>query len=224
MSAANRVSNINLYAVEDKADNDKKFEIECANADVKFEGQQDMKMKFGSYGFYEGAAYFDLGSRFSSLENDTTGSDNAAAIVQLQADVASESVARQSADTSNSNSLVAEVNARTSAVQGVQSALDVQEAKQESDRATSDAAIMAETVARSAADSAEEARAMAAEAALGVRCDNIISNSDPASLDSLSELLTAYQAADASLGTSITNALARITALEDQFAELTNNA
>ena len=224
MAAANRVSNINLYAVEDKNDNDKKFEIECVNADVKFEAAQAGKFKFSSYEFYEGASYFDLGSRFSSLENDTTGSDNAAAITQLQSDLAAEAVSRQSADTQNSNSISAEVSARTTAVQAVQDALDVQEAKQESDRAASDAAIAAEAVSRSAAVSAEQARAEAAEAALGVRIDNVISNADPASLDSLSELLTAYQAADSSLGDSIAAALVRIQALEDQFAELTADA
>ena len=100
----------------------------------------------------------------------------------------------------------------------------MQEAKQESDRAASDAAIAAESASRSAAVSAEQARAEAAEAALGVRIDNVISNADPASLDSLSELLTAYQAADSSLGDSIAAALVRIQALEDQFAELTNDA
>ena len=224
MAGVNRVSNLNLYASEDKTDNDKKFEIETSNSDVKFEAAQSAKFKFSDYSFYTGAAYWDLDSRFASLENSTTGSDNASAIAQLQSDLAAEQVARQSADTSNSNSLTAEVNARTTAVQSVQDALDVQEAKQESDRAASDAAISQEATDRATAVNAEQQRAEAAEAALGVRIDNIISNADPASLDSLSELLTAYQAADSSLGDSIAAALVRVQALEDKLAELTQDS
>ena len=224
MAASNRVSNINLYAVEDKNDNDKKFEIEATNADVKFEAAQDAKFKFSSYGFYDGAAYFDLNSRFASLENSTTGSDNAAAIAQLQVDLAAEAVSRQSADTQNSNSITAEVSARTTAVQAVQDALDTQEAKQESDRAASDAAISQEVSDRQSAVSSEQARAEAAEAALGVRIDNVIGASQPEALDSLKELVEAYTAADSSLGDSIAAALVRIQALEDKFDELTADA
>ena len=224
MAAANRVSNINLYAVEDKTDNEKKFEIECVNADVKFEAAQGAKFKFSAYEFYEGASYFDLGSRFASLENSTTGSDNAAAITQLQTDLAAESVSRQSQDTANANSIAAEVAARTTAVQAVANDLDTQEAKQESDRAASDAAIAQEVTDRQSAVSAEQARAEAAEAALGVRIDNVIGASQPENLDSLKELMEAYEAADSSLGNSISAALVRIQALEDKMSELTQDA
>ena len=219
--ASVRSSQINLYAVEDKSDNDKKFDIETSNADVKFEAAQAMKMKFASYEFYENSTYFDLGSRFSALESSTVGADNASAIAQLQADLAAEQTSRLSADTANSNSITAEVSARTTAVQAVQNALDVQEAKQESEKTASDAAIAQEVTDRQAAVTAEQQRAEAAESALGVRIDNIISNTDPASLDSLSELLTAFQSADSSLSDSIAAALVRLTAVEDQLAALT---
>ena len=219
--ASARSSQINLYAVEDKSDDDKKFDIETTNADVKFEAAQAMKMKFSSYEFYEGAAYFDLGSRFSALESSTVGADNSAAIAQLQADLAAESTSRLSADTANSNSITAEVSARTTAIQQVQNALDVQEAKQESEKTASDAAIAQEVSDRQAAVTAEQQRAELAEQALGTRIDNIISNTDPASLDSLSELLTAFQSADSSLSDSIAAALVRLTAVEDQLAALT---
>lgn len=224
MASSNRVSNLNLFSYEDKADNTKKFEIEASSSDVKFEAEQSGKFKFGSYEFFSGAAYWDLDSRFSSLENDNTGSTNAAAISQLQTDLAAEAVSRQAADTTNSNSISAEVSARATAVQAVQDALDVQEAKQESDRAASDAAISAEAVSRAAADSAEQTRALAAEAALGVRIDNVIGAAQPEALDSLKELVDAYTAADSSLGDSIAAALVRIQALEDKLDELTADA
>ena len=223
MAGAARVSNINLYSVEDKTDDSKKFEIECVAADVKLEAAQKAKFKFSSYEFFENATYFDLGSRFASLENDSTGSDNAAAITQLQADLAAEAVSRQSGDVANSNSISAEVSARTTAVQGVADDLATQAAKQESEKDASNAAISQEVTDRQAAVSAEQQRAEAAEAALGVRIDNVLSNSDPASLDSLSELLAAYQSADASLGNSITQALARISDLEAKVAALTDD-
>ena len=223
MAAANRVSNLNLYSNEDKLDDTKRFSVEVTSSDVQFEGAQAGKFDFESYQFKEGATYFNLASRFSSLETDTTGSDNAAAITQLQADLASETVARTAADTTLTNSVSAEVSARASGDQALQQALDAQELKQETDRQNSDNLIAQEAVDRAASVSAEEARAMAAESALSTRIDNVISNADPASLDSLSELLTAYQAADSSLGDSIAAALVRIQALEDKISELTDD-
>ena len=226
MASTNRSSNINLYSVEDKLDGDYKFEIENTQSDVKFEAgaSQDAKFKFSSYQFHKGASYFDLDVRFSGLENDTTGADNAAAIVVLQAADATEAVARQAADTSNSNATQAEVNARVLAVAVVQGALDAQEAKQETEKDASNAAVAAEEAARITAVAAEAATARAAEVALGVRIDNVLSNTDPANLDSLSELLAAYSAADSSLGNLIAAAVVRIETLEAQILELTQNA
>lgn len=52
---------------------------------------------------------------------------------------------------------------------------------------------------------AEISRALSAEAALGVRIDGVLSNIDPAALDSLSEVVTAFQAADSDLNSAITS-------------------
>jgi hypothetical protein len=49
----------------------------------------------------------------------------------------------------------------------------------------------------------ETNRAIAAEAALGSRIDNVLANTDAVALNSLSELVTAFQAADGNLTTSI---------------------
>jgi hypothetical protein len=79
---------------------------------------------------------------------------------------------------------------------------------------------MAEAVATAVAQvessiSAEVVRATAAEAALGQRIDNVVSNLDPVALDSLTEVVQAFQNADgslvdslSSLGTSTTSAIA----------------
>lgn len=51
--------------------------------------------------------------------------------------------------------------------------------------------------------SSETTRATTAESALGSRIDSVISNTDPAALDSLSELVSAFEAADSSLNGAI---------------------
>jgi hypothetical protein len=51
----------------------------------------------------------------------------------------------------------------------------------------------------------EITRAQNAEAALGTRIDNVLSNVTPGSLDSLSEVVSAFQAADSSLNGAITS-------------------
>ena len=51
----------------------------------------------------------------------------------------------------------------------------------------------------------EVTRATAAETALGTRIDNVLSNVTPGSLDSLSEVVSAFQAADSSLNGAITS-------------------
>lgn len=75
-----------------------------------------------------------------------------------------------------------------------------------------DGLIATEQTARIAADSdlasdiaAEETRALAAESALGTRIDNVLSNVTAGSLDSLSEVVAAFEAADSSLNGAITS-------------------
>lgn len=68
----------------------------------------------------------------------------------------------------------------------------------------------------------EVARAGTAEAALGVRIDHVLSNTDPVALDSLAEIVTAFQAADSSLNGAITSLAASAgTGLTDEVARAT---
>lgn len=222
-SSAQRSSYINLYSVEDVTDNAYKLQLENKQAKIALSGASDFEMDFPAYKFVKADdSVFDLETRFAALESDNSSATNATAITQLQVDLAAEQVARQSADTSNSNLITAEVNNRTTAVQGVQSAVDAEAVTARAAEAANASAISSEESARISAVAAEASRAQAAEVALGVRIDNVLSNADPASLDSLSELLSAFQSADNSLQTSITNALARIQTLEDQVSELTS--
>ena len=46
--ASSRTSELFLYAGEDKSQDDKKVSIDVSNADMKFEGPQDVVAKFNS--------------------------------------------------------------------------------------------------------------------------------------------------------------------------------
>jgi len=213
MSAA-RSSYINLYASDDLAEDNYKAQMSCDSADVEFAGPQDLMFDFNAYQFKKAdSSVFDLETRFQSLESDQVPANNTAAIAAVAADLAAETVARQSADTSNGNLITAETAARTSSVQAVQTALDTQEAKQVADDAARAADIAAEASARATAISAEETRALAAEASLQSQITNILSNSDASVIDSVAELLSHVNAEDATL-------LGQIAALQTDFAAL----
>jgi hypothetical protein len=81
------------------------------------------------------------------------------------------------------------------------------------------AAIIAEETARIAALSAETSARESADTALNTRIDNVLSNIDPAALDSLTEIIDAYNAADSSLTQAISDlASASATALANEAA------
>ena len=227
-SSAQRTSELNLYASEDKSVDDKKVQIDVSNADMKFEGPQDFKADFASYKFkkQEGAdrVYYDLEQRFVALESDSSSATNAAAISQLQSDLAAEAVSRQAADTTNSNAISAEVSARATAVQAVQDALDVQEAKQESDKAAHEAAIAQEVSDRQAAVAAEAATRAADVNGLQSQITAILGGALAEDLNSLSEVISAYTAGDTTLAAQAAGMLARLDTIESILSQLTDHS
>ena len=226
--ASSRTSELFLYAGEDKSQDDKKVSIDVSNADMKFEGPQEFKVDFGAYKFKKqvGASreYYDLESRFVSLESDTSAATNASAITQLQADLAAEAVSRQSGDTSNSNAISAEISARTAAVQAVQDALDVQEAKQETDKAAHEAAIAQEVSDRQAAVASEAASRASDVAGLQGQITSILGGALAEDLNSLSEVISAYQAGDTTLANQAAGILSRLSVIEGILSELTDHS
>ena len=219
-----RSSKIYLYAEEDVTVDDKKVSVDVSNAEVDFLGPQDIKFDFQSYKFKKDSSFYDLEVRFAALEGDGSSATNAAAITQLQSDLASEQVARQSADTSNSNAITAEVSARTTAVAAVQSALDSQISDQEADHTAALAAVAQEVSDRAAAVSAESAARSADISGLQGQITNILGGALAADLDSLSEIIAAYQQGDTTLATQTADLLARISQLEQIVSELTNHS
>jgi len=221
--SANRSSHINLYAKEDKSDNAYRVEFEADQADFKVSGAQDFVLDFAQYQFTKADdSIFDLETRFDALETDATGANNAAAITALQADLAAEAVARQAGDTSNSAATTAEVDARVIAVAAVQAEVDAEEIRAAAAEAVNAAAIVAQTALRVSGDATEQARALAAEAALGTRIDNVLSNTDAASLDSLTEILAHISSEDATLLAAVAAAQAKADENAARLDELCN--
>jgi len=129
--------------------------------------------------------------------------DRAAGDASLSSDVADEASARQSADS-------AEQSARESADSSLQANIDAEAGT----RGTADAALSgrldvleADPVTKSYVDTwgGDEANTRsAADANLQSQIDNLTSNLDPAALDSLTEIVGAFQAADSDLTAAVT--------------------
>jgi len=224
---SSKSSYIQLYDDESKHD-DYKFQLENKQAKLvfkDFKGDRDLEFEAGAYKFKYGAGLsFDLKSRFDSVEAEVDALQADQGVANNAAAIAAEIVDRTAADTALQNQITAEISSRATAVQAVQDALDVQEAKQVTDDTAQTAALTAEASARAAAVTAEENRAVAAEASLQSQITNILSNADPASLDSLAEIVSHITTEDATLAASIATLQAKVDDLEAKLDELTNSA
>ena len=221
---ASRSTDLFLYSSVDRSDDSKRFSIDVDDSNVDVSAAQDFRFDASSYKFKSGATYFDLESRFGSLEGSTVGADNAAAIAALQTDLAAEANSRAAGDLTRKNATDAEIAARVAADAALQSALDTQEAKQESDRAASDAAIAQEATDRAAAVAAEAAARAAAITGVQGQISSILSNTDATALNSLSEIVSAFQGADQTLTDNVAGLLVRLQAVEAAINELTGSS
>ena len=116
------------------------------------------------------------------------------------------------------------VAARVAAVAGVQSALDTQEAKQETDKAAHEAAIAQEVSDRQTAVAAEAASRASDVAGLQSQITNVLGGALAEDLNSLSEIIAAYQAGDTTLANQAASMLQRIADLEAVVNELTSQS
>ena len=158
-----------------------------------------------------------------------------AAASDATAKVLTETNARTAADATLTSSVVAEA----ATARAAEATLRADLASEVTNRGTAvSGAITTASGDATSKVAAEAIIARAAEAALGVRVDNILTNTDGTALNSLSELVTAFQAADgtlngaiSALGTSASSALgteastaraAEATLRADLASEVTN--
>ena len=224
---ADRSSYIQLYDQEASAGAGYKWQIENKQAGISVKDSNNVRpMKFyaKSFKFYEGG--LTPGDGYD-LEERLDGADADAAAAQSKADgnetdLAAETVSRVAGDATQAANLTAEIVARAAAVAGVQAEVDAEEAKRASEDVILAASVATEVAARIVDVNAEQARAEAAEVALQAQITSILSNADPASLDSLSEIVAAFQAADSTLSGTVGSMNTRLLAAEATLAELLN--
>ena len=170
----------------------------------------------------------NLTSRANTNDTRSTAIETAAGIVEGRVSEAeSDIIAIENAATALTgrvstleSGLAAEITARTAAVSAEQTRAEAAESALADDIASEtsareaaisaevtarEAAVSAEATARAAAISAETTAREAAISAVNTRVDNVLSNIDPVALDSLTEVVSAFQSADSSLTDAITN-------------------
>ena len=150
-----------------------------------------------------------------SIQLDTTATQVIPAINELHTEIGA-IVSTQSGDVSTLTSdIAAETSARTSADTTLQSNIDTEVARASSAEAVNAANIVSETSARTSADAALESDIIGLQNQVGT----IISGS-PASLDTLVEIVSAFETADASLSGVITANGGRLTTAENNITAL----
>jgi hypothetical protein len=228
--AAAKSSYLQLFDNESK-DDSYSFLVSNLQAKLSFEDAytagtgrpMEFKSKAG-YKYYkpDGSTKFDLDARFSSVEADVaTNAANPVPAQNTQA-IADMQVAYQAKDAQIEAAASAEVTRASQAEAALQTAIDgVDSDYKAADQVLTDA-VAAEASSRAAAISAEESRALAAEQSLQQQISSILSNVDPALIDSISELLAHVNAADQNLIQSIAQLQSDHDDLKARFDQLTS--
>ncbi len=221
---AQRSSELMLYAGEDVSDASKLFKIDVANAQVEFSCAQDMKFD-GAVKFKDsGDQYFDISTKCEALQTEVDAAEAAHAtdLATLQAADAAESNARASADTGLQNAVDAEVAARVTAVGTVTTNLAAQVVAQQANHATAIAGTAAEEASRIAAVAAEAALRVSDVSGLQAQISALLANTDSTALNSLQEIVTAYQQGDTTLASQAATMIARLGVIEGILNEALN--
>ena len=187
----------------------------------------DRELEFKSQGGYkfvkaDGATSFDLETRLATIETDVAA--NAAdPQPQQNADaIAAMDVAYKAKDAQIEAAASAEVTRASQAEQANAQAVVAEETRATAAEQANAAAVVAEASARATALATETARAQAAEQANAQAISQLLSNVDPALIDSISELLAHVNAADASLISTIATLQSEHDDLKARFDELVN--
>ena len=230
--AAAKSSYLQLFDNESK-DDSYSFLVSNVQAKLSFEDAltagAGRPMEFKSKGGYkyvktDGVSSFDLETRLSTIESDVaTNAANPVPAQNTQA-IADLTVAYQAKDAQIEASVTAEITRASTAEAALQSSIDSVETDYKAADVVLTDAISAEASSRAAAVSAEETRALAAEAGLQQQISSILSNVDPALIDSISELLAHVNAADQSLIQSIAQLQSDHDDLKARFDQLVDGS
>ena len=230
--AAAKSSYLQLFDNESK-DDSYSFLVSNVQAKLSFEDAltagAGRPMEFKSKGGYkyvktDGVSSFDLETRLSTIESDvSTNAANPVPAQNTQA-IADLTVAYQAKDAQIEASVSAEITRASTAEATLQSSIDSVETDYKAADVVLTDALSAEASSRAAAVSAEETRALAAEAGLQQQISSILSNVDPALIDSISELLAHVNAADQSLIQSIAQLQSDHDDLKARFDQLVDGS
>ena len=156
-----------------------------------------------------GAGDASLQSQINALTG-TTDSDTSSLQSQLTAEVARATAA----EVVNASAISTETSRATAAESGLSSDISTETAARiAADDAETSARTTADAALQSAID-AEVARATGAESGLQSAIDFVKQNTDPAALDSLTEIVAAFQNADSNISGVVSSNTTRIGALE----------
>ncbi len=228
--ATAKSSYLQLFDAESKHD-DYSFLVSNKQAHLKFEDAypdaagRPMQFKAsgqGEYKFYHDGAYYDLSDRFDAVEADVA--NNAANPVPAQNTqaIADMQVAYQAKDAQIEAAAAAEVTRASTAEAALQNGIDSVDAAYKAADVVLQNAIDSEASTRAAAVAAEENRALAAEAGLQQQISSILSNLDVSLIDSISELLSHVNSADASMLSTIASMQSQLDDVTAKLEQLTS--
>ena len=155
-----------------------------------------------------------------AAEDKAIRNDLSALEMQLSTEVSTESSNRVEGDVSVTSAMSAEISSRIVAETSLANDIEA-EASTGLVRDQAEAS-MARAAEQSVATDliAEQSRAESAEVSLNAKVENVISNVDPAALDSLTEIVGAFQSADGDLNGAITALGSTATAAVDAEASI----
>ena len=228
---ASKSSYLQLFDNESKHD-DYSFLISNVQSKLSFEDHytsnaagRPMEFKsIGGYKYYKpnGTDSYDLESRFSGIETDVANNAANPLPGQNQTAIADLTVAYQAKDAQIEASVTAEITRASTAEQTLQSGIDSLDTAYKAADSVLQQSLTQEISDRAMAVSAEQTRAEAAEAQLQQQISSVLSNVDPALIDSISELLSHVNAADQNLIQSIATLQQEHDDLKARFDQLVN--
>ncbi len=224
---ASKSAYLQLFDHESK-DDAYSYLVTNSQSKVSFEDTKtDRELEFKSQGGYkfvkaDGATSFDLETRLAAIETDVAANASDPQPQQNADAIAALDVAYKAKDAQIEAAASAEVTRASQAEQANALAIAAEETRATAAEAANAQAVVDEASARATALATETARAQAAEQANAQAISQLLSNVDPALIDSISELLAHVNAADASLISTIATLQSEHDDLKARFDELVN--